>query len=179
MKRPLPPAKPTKPVAPNPNQEHYTHKLDVESLFFKKVYHSYDDDEEITKEQYDSGSIDGWAETEHLSPSLSDLIKLVPPGISSDQIHIEIDTSPSESYDTFNGVTMYYTTPFDYQGELKKYKLAADKYEADKLYYQTVAQPQYKKDLKEYQAYKDAQALAAKEAALKAQLKEIEKKKAK
>lgn len=180
MNKPIPPARPTKPYAPDKDQVEVKHYLDVESLFFKKTYHTYEDEDndvpvEITKEQFEYGK--GYIDTEHLSPTLTQIVKLVPPGIPMDQIHLEIKTYPSDAFETFEGVSMYYTTPFNYETALKEYKKLLAQFEVDKEHYKKVLGPAYNKAMKAYQKEKAQKALIKQEANLKNQLKELEKKK--
>lgn len=180
MNKPFPPPRPVKPYAPNRDQVEVKHYLDVESLFFKKTYHAYEDDDndipvEITKEQFEYGK--AYINTEHLAPTLTQIVKLVPPGVSMDQIHLEINTSPSESFETFEGVNMYYTTPFNYKAALKEYQRLLAQFEIDKENYKKVLYPKYKKELAAYQKQKEQESLLKQEEKLKTQLKELEKKK--
>lgn len=178
MKAPIKPVKPTKPFPPNKEQTTHKHSIDIKDLFIKEIY--YDDDgNEISYEQYDAGNESGehYAfdnETKEFTPRLIDLLKLIPAHVNEEDIFIELDLSSygKERYDDdydFQGIRLFYTTPFIYQDELDKYNKLLVQYEKDLATYNVLLR-KYKAAQEVYKEHKAAEKLEDKKAALEAQL---------
>lgn len=176
IKPPIKPERPDKPYPPNKDKKFNKHSIDVDHLFFQTTYFD-DDGKKITKEAYENGRNTNpyafEAEEEELTPSLKQILECVPTGTKLEDIHIELRTTtecPGRwPMTVLEGTYVFYTTPFDYEGELEKYNKAMAKYEADLNKYKQKME-KYKEEFAEYKALKEQEKLVAKKAKLQAEL---------
>ena len=162
FKKPVKPKKPIKPTPPNKNQMSKRIFLDIDSALWKKEYRSYEEDEPISKEDFNYEL--HYVHKDNKHPSLADLIKLVPSNSAGEylvpltKIHLDIDTQYSESIqegdgEILCGVSLYYDEPLDYKVEYKKYEEELKQYQLDLLQYGKDVLT-YEKDLVQYQSLK-------------------------
>jgi len=173
LKAPQKPQKPNKPVAPNKDQKHHKHYIDIEHFFIKETY--YDDDgNEISQDTYYSNeSYSFEMERTELNPSLNDLISCIPKGIKMQDIYLDLelgyDSGRNYPCYPFQGFKLYYTTPFSYEEEMKKYNMAMLQYEKDLVKYKIDIET-YKKEMESFKGLKAKAALEKKKKDLQNQL---------
>ena len=180
LKAPVKPARPQKPYEPSKDKKTNEHRINIDHLFLGTKY--YDENgAEISEEQYnfdynDDEHFNDGGETENIEliPSLKQLLELVPPGTNTNDIFIDLSLGydSGRNYDCrpFQNIVLFYTTPFDYEKELKQYQKDLEKYVSDTKYYDEVILKQYQKDLAKYKEEKQIDNFAKKKASLEAQL---------
>lgn len=182
MKAPTKPIRPSKPYPPNKDKKVHKHMIDISHLFLKETYFD-DNGKEISKEKYEAGTEDGDSyafdtETEELTPSIGDLLSLVPAGTSISDVYIDLELGYDGSHNyvcrPFESISVFYTTPYSYQEELEKYHKQLQQYEKSLVSFNKKMK-QYKEDLEIYRADKEKVRLEKKKASLKEQLSILEK----
>ena len=89
MKAPVKPKSPVKPTYPNKDVKVHKHEVSATNLFFDRS--DFDDELDDELDDEDDCEYDHITHGKLVCPSIADLIKLVPPNTSLDNIFVEID----------------------------------------------------------------------------------------
>jgi hypothetical protein len=166
---PMKPLKPRKPVEPRKGLISVRHDISLESTFWERKYYRYEKYNRVECTKTESDEYDD----EDLAVSITELLKLVPKGMSPDDVFIQLRTTSSDGVTTISDAEMWYETPYDYDAEFRKYQADLAKYKKELDFYNEVQLPAWKKENELYQAEKKKTKDLQKKAELEAQLAKI------
>lgn len=169
MKAPNKPKKPVKPLYPNEDVKVVRHEVNATNLFFDRSEFDDDNEDDCEYDHLTHGTI--------VNPSIADLIKLVPSGIGFDNIFIDLDVG-YEGHSRHVERPLYsvgvsYTTPINFNEEIKKYNKNCIQYEIDLLNYKKNI-ISWEKEMIEYKKQKEINNIDKKKSKLKEELAKLE-----